>query len=522
MTKNLSSGQKSGHKVVWTASVALALVGIAAAFAVTREFGPGVSPDSAAYLSAAQNLASGNGLTLFDGSALTSWPPLYPLVLAACDLLADNLLMSVLWLHSVILTVAVVATSLLIYDLTRNTVLSVLAGAVMVISTPVFVVTVFVWSDAAFVLLMLLSVHAIYRYLLSNNRTSFIALVLLLAASCLVRYNGVILIASAGTVILLFAEGRPLHRLLRASSFVALACLPLVFWLIRNWLLTGHPTGVRPPSETAFTEVISQAITTITSWAIPEQISPYLRVPLVAVGIALLLFLTLRSGDKRRLHAPFRGVAVYCWLSAFFNITLTIAMASAYSLDQVNSRYLLPAYVLAILIVALAYHCLIELVVEKAPKKKAALWVVGTALLCTCLVPLYRTGEFVLTSIHEGVGVFASPKWVQSNVLQSLSTVPEDAVLVSNAPDFLWVYAARPAYYSPRHVEAWRKVPALTDTASNTYLVWFDDHFLRRGYSLSEVESIVPVSKYASFEGGTIFSVDLSKHSAKAKAVSSD
>ena len=62
--------------------VALAVLAGVATWVATRH-GPGLSPDSVTYLSAARNLAAGRGYVDLTGQANTTFAPGYPAVLAA-------------------------------------------------------------------------------------------------------------------------------------------------------------------------------------------------------------------------------------------------------------------------------------------------------------------------------------------------------------------------------------------------------------------------------------------------------
>lgn len=67
--------------------ILIAVVAVAVVLVSTARFGIGLTPDSAAYLSATQGLVQGNGFTQYDGSVYASWPPLYPVALASLSAL---------------------------------------------------------------------------------------------------------------------------------------------------------------------------------------------------------------------------------------------------------------------------------------------------------------------------------------------------------------------------------------------------------------------------------------------------
>ena len=65
--------------------IALGVLGFIGAITIlllTSRHGTGLTPDSVAYISAARNLAEGNGFLTYNGLHLVVQPPLYPIMLA--------------------------------------------------------------------------------------------------------------------------------------------------------------------------------------------------------------------------------------------------------------------------------------------------------------------------------------------------------------------------------------------------------------------------------------------------------
>ena len=60
----------------------LGFIGASIVLILTSRHGAGLTPDSAAYISA-RNLAEGNGFLTYNGLHLVVQPPLYPIMLAA-------------------------------------------------------------------------------------------------------------------------------------------------------------------------------------------------------------------------------------------------------------------------------------------------------------------------------------------------------------------------------------------------------------------------------------------------------
>lgn len=57
---------------------AISLLGVGLVYVTTAPYGIGVSNDAIFMLSAADNIAQGNGLFQYDGAPLIFWAPLFP------------------------------------------------------------------------------------------------------------------------------------------------------------------------------------------------------------------------------------------------------------------------------------------------------------------------------------------------------------------------------------------------------------------------------------------------------------
>jgi hypothetical protein len=86
-----------------------------------------------------------------------------------------------------------------------------------------------------------------------NPRQLFILIVLAMMAM-LLRWNGVVVILT-GVMLLWWWRGT-----VQAVVFASLASIAPGAWLFQNWLLTGHPMGVRiQPPHTAFDVALDYA-----------------------------------------------------------------------------------------------------------------------------------------------------------------------------------------------------------------------------------------------------------------------
>ena len=69
----------------WLLAVAVLSAVAVGGMWVGTQVGPGATPDSATYASVAENLSAGRGLTFYDGSELTLFPPGLAAILAGFE-----------------------------------------------------------------------------------------------------------------------------------------------------------------------------------------------------------------------------------------------------------------------------------------------------------------------------------------------------------------------------------------------------------------------------------------------------
>ncbi len=83
--------------------IVLSVIAVFFGALATSRYGAGVASDSVRYLSVAQNLLNGKGLTIHRGDPLLSWPPLYPIVLALLSFITQLDVFTAGWYFNVLL-----------------------------------------------------------------------------------------------------------------------------------------------------------------------------------------------------------------------------------------------------------------------------------------------------------------------------------------------------------------------------------------------------------------------------------
>jgi hypothetical protein len=422
--------------------------GAAAALVVwlaTGPHGPGVSPDSAVYLSAAERLAGGRGLVAFDGTPLVAWAPLLPLLLALAERVGGEALAAARGLNAVAAGAsAALALSWLSARLATRLWLA--ASAVAVAFSPVLLrAASFVWSEALFLALVLASCRALDRqrgggvpWLSAGSA----------ALAALTRYPGVAWAGAGALALLLRGAGEPRARRRAAAGYLAVSLAPVALWLLANLASHGTALGDRAPSAYPWWANTYFAAEVWSGWILPHAVPGPWRVALAgaAVSAALALWLRLRPGrtlPARSLGASHVALGAYVLL----HLAVTVLASSAVALERINDRYLAPTYLPLVLLAALA----LDRLAQDAPiARRAGARLLSAASLAAVALLALHAGRDLLRYRAEGVGGYATPHWRASATAARLREAPPGGPLYSNAPDAVYALSGLDASFSPR------------------------------------------------------------------------
>lgn len=378
--------------------------------------GPGMTPDSVHYLSAAENLLEGLGYATsvvpWDGPfprPIAEWPPLYPAVLAALGGTAAGA-----WALSSLLMAAST------WQVARA---APLVGAlVFAVSPAVVSVHAYAWSEPLFLLLAILSLRSQERLLEEPGRKTLLIAAALAALACLTRYLGVALVISGALTLLAH------RRRLAAFAYAALSAVPLGLWLLRNQSVAGTLAGRRSASGRGLPELLREAAETVGGWIVPVT---SLRIAALAALLALGVVLVRRSDRADRPWIAF--AAVY--------LMLVLVLARAVAFDPLTTRLLVPLVPPVAVVAARRWN----------PGKPAL--ATATALLLVAGPALVTARDLVYAArVTEGRG-FRAARWRDTEAVRmaALRQGPfaEPGIIYSDAPDVLALYSGRPVRYLP-------------------------------------------------------------------------
>lgn len=374
-------------------------------------------PDSAAYLSAAQNLVSGKGITtgfntatsryhpaqaaaIYGHVPLAQYGPLYPIILA----LAHDLRVSVnngvrtvgvVTLVSFIGLVGVLAARMLNHRLSLVMVMVLLCVAAPGLTlfgrwvNPLGLST-FALSDLLFYVLVLASLVAVEAWLRTPNLGHVAAVVLLIAGATLTRYAGVSLAAVAALAALCEESWAPRRRLLNAGVAAGSGLVAFVGWDLVNETVFGA-TSPRTVVFHPDSQLASQMLHIAGPWFFPSGWSVGLTSwgAIVIVTGVLILCLWGPARDRvskptsETLEPPFRcwrigGLFVVCY-AGLLVITRTWLDASL----AIDNRILGPLQIVLYLLIASLLYWAVR---SRLSTGASGLWAIGAVVIASCLV----------------------------------------------------------------------------------------------------------------------------------------
>ena len=137
---------------------AVAILGMSLILVRTSTYGIGVGSDEANFIAMARNLAAGDGLLDYQRSKMHSatWPPLYPVTLAAADFLGVDALIAARFINAATFGLIVLASGLWLKKRVKAPWLAGGGAVAVSVSPSLTIVSSHALSEPLFILFMLL------------------------------------------------------------------------------------------------------------------------------------------------------------------------------------------------------------------------------------------------------------------------------------------------------------------------------------------------------------------------------
>jgi hypothetical protein len=448
--------------------------------AATR-LGPGVSPDSVKYASAARAFAESGELTSFSGAPLTIFPPGLPVLLGLAVSSGLDLERAAIALNLVCVTLVVLLTYALASQTLRSPLLGLLAAGAVGVCAATARVFSMLWSEPSFSVLALAALALLAR---ACDRKAFpwwqiLAVGAAVSLATTIRFVGFTLIPIAVLGALLATRSRGgLRASLAGLATGAAASIGLAFVAIRNVGLGAGPLGDRAPSGASLVGVVLDGVRALGSCGVPSTR------PLLATAVGAVLAGLVLHGVWQITRARTTALALVAAFVALYGLSLGYAQIAT-TIDPSNQRLVAPVLPSALI---LAIHALRDLRGRLvggaiAPTAFGRALGVGAAgmLIGAAAVSMAQGLRFAIDASQHGIGYNRSAS-VGSPLALSLAGLPAQAgIAASDAARAYWTSGRSPIVQIPRADRPARtaeRVRLLKDRIGEhavTYLAFFDD-----------------------------------------------
>ena len=329
----------------------LALLGAALILARQVNYGVGLGLDSIHYISVARHLLTGEGFVEFTNKELyVALPPLYPVLLAIVSLFVFDPYAVAGPLHAAIFGLTIFVAGHYLRQRIHSRFLILWTCLAILLSIPLTSIAYLAMSEAPFILFVTLSLLHTDYFLHQGKRSSLLWAAMFASLACLTRYIGFTLPMTIVPLILLQHNTALIAKVKHITAYILISVPPVALWMLRNSLLSGVPTGPRPPSDSPLPNLLDIRLNTLSRWVFLDlPLGEFHSFAVVLTGLALLTLAIALGGILRAQQtggtwtnwSPFYifGSFALVYLIALLGSTATLAG------EPPNNRYLSPVYI---------------------------------------------------------------------------------------------------------------------------------------------------------------------------------
>lgn len=320
------------------------------------------SPDSVVYLDTARNLLAGNGLSstiapldtaitqdLTLPVPMTTWGPLYPLLIAFLSKLGVELTAAALIIPIVFLAATLGAAFLLLrrcYDVPA----ALLGVAFLIQFSPLRMVSANAWSETTAIAFMVL-----FFWLVAEPECTWWKSMLAGVAGGLAfgaRYAMLPLFLIGGIACVLGPKGRRAKSLGSFCAGFLIVAGPII---ARNCIRAGMPLGAHIPRVNfGYAEVCAGLFRVLADGAAPVAPLADLLLSLLLVAMLVMTYLHARQGELsgvlRDFFAGRQATLLLLWAVVYS--ALLVRSEVRFAIDPINARLVLPASITLVLLAA--------------------------------------------------------------------------------------------------------------------------------------------------------------------------
>lgn len=297
----------------------------------------GLTYDSPYYTSTAKSMAEKGVLLDQYGKIYTNWTPLFPILLS---IFADDAVIWAKYLHLIALLGTVFFSLLLSEKLIEKQCIKWLFAMSIAFSTPLLLVSSFLWSESIFIFLLSLLLYFAYHFLEKPNNKNLIIIILLSNLLYLQRNAGLFFIVGIG-IFLLKKDFR------KALIYGIFSLISFGVWQSRNLFFVVNTSDFR---NNVFVvsgfESLSYMADVMSLWLLPNILPSWLRLLFLSIFLLLIGYLLVKTlkNDYPKLKIDFIILSII-----IFSVYILFMLALRMNVEEENERYLAPLHTIFLL-----------------------------------------------------------------------------------------------------------------------------------------------------------------------------
>ena len=364
------------------------------------------------------------------------------------------------WLNSALYTGLILIVGLAVYKYTANLGLLLVVLLFLCLENELVDAFASMMTEPLFIALTVAQILLLLVYLRSDRLAALAASVVLAGALWMTRYAGAANAALLGVGIILLSKRPFRQRLILSSLSILTAAIPYIAWSM-HLRSSGYSAGVydwhMPDLWNSLVTVRAAFIDSLWDWlplsALPINLSYLHRFLLLTLFFLITLIATVYAFyySRRPGRASLLNKEAFQWgsLLVIFAILHLGVIAVSYVLVSVPKpaligRVLLPSKITFLFgLGILLYELGIPLF-----RRSFAFLLPAAILLPLVFTSLPQVQQNVTTLHTTGKG-FTAVSWQDLPIIAELKALPPSIPIVSNDPDAVMFFAARPAYPLP-------------------------------------------------------------------------
>ena len=484
---------------------------------LAREWTYGVALfwDSIYYISVARHLLQGEGfVTLFE-HPYTSWPPLYPALLAitSCFIFDPHDVAGPV--NAVIFGLTVFVTGRYLRERLESDILALWGCFAVMLSIPLAWMAAWALSEPLFILLATLSLVQVDIFLNTQKRSAIIWAAIFTAMACLTRYMGVTLIFTTFLLIIIQTNYTKTQKLRHLSEYLFISIVPVGLWMLNNFLLSGNFSGAREFGEYRLFDTTVKILTGLTDQLVEASLLSDVRYGSAAISLIVIFFLIAMTSCKMmnlKFTMKFPSFSAFS-IYIFSYLFLLILFAMHYTPDGVQTRFLFPVHLPFIITIAFLTKWLIGYSSGVSVILRFLRFFVISILSFWLIYSSSLTINQVYHANTQGIGIFNNSEWANSEILRYVDTNSLQGYVISNEP--LSVYFHNHANATYRYLQPGRLNDWIENSEENSYLVWFypGPYVSGFGYFTADLVDLPGLNPIAVLADGIIFTIDKKRYS---------